>query len=69
MAIRLEVQPYCSECCDFEADVIKPEKTVRYDEEHFLVHTHQTDTIVRCKNAKRCEAIKRYLVNKTKEDK
>lgn len=65
MAIRLEIQPYCSECCDFEADVTKPErKRDGRDGEPYL-----SDTIIRCRNAKRCEAIKRYLVNKTKEDK
>lgn len=63
MAIRLEVQPYCSECCDFEADVTKPErKRNGSDGELYL-----SDTIVRCKNFKRCEAIRRYLTNHIKE--
>lgn len=68
MAIKLEVQPYCESCCDFEADVTKPEKTVRYDDRRFLVHTHQTDTIVRCKYANRCANLMRYLDRQTKED-
>lgn len=53
MAIKLEVQPYCSECCDFEADVTKPERVT--------ATVGRTDTIIKCKYAKRCEAIKRYL--------
>lgn len=61
MAIKLEVQPYCSECCDFEADVTKPERVTAmaygFDESMAV----RTDTIVRCKYAKRCVAIKRYL--------
>lgn len=65
MAIRLEVQEYCSECWDFTPDVIKPERTVLYGnlEAYF---TEQTDTIVRCKYAKRCENIKKYLSRQTK---
>lgn len=61
--IRLEVQRYCSECHDFEPDVTKPEK---YRDEH--LNLCQTDTIVQCRYAKRCEAIKRYLERKTKGD-
>mgnify|MGYP003289017354 CR=1 FL=1 len=64
--IRLEVKEYCSECCDFEADVTKPERqTARVFDmkqgDWVLATGGQTDTIVRCKYAKRCEAIKRYL--------
>lgn len=60
MAIKLEVQQYCSECLDFTPDVTKPErsKLYSYDGE---VHTIQTDTLVRCSYAKRCENIRRYL--------
>lgn len=66
MAIRLDVQPYCESCCDFEPDVTKPERETlcvrnpaNFSYEDIVVH--QTDTIVRCKYTKRCEAIKRYL--------
>ena len=59
--IRVDVQPYCSECCDFDPDITKPVKL-------FLDGTFmgdsaiaRTDTIIRCRHAKRCEAIKRYL--------
>lgn len=62
--IRLEVQPYCSECCDFDPDVIKPEKIIGSN--GFVI---VGDTIVRCSYAKRCEAIKRYLSKRTNEEK
>lgn len=60
MAITLDIREYCSECCDFEADVTKPERTVLYGDTGETI-TRQTDTIVHCRYAKRCEAIKRYL--------
>lgn len=62
--IRLEVQRYCSDCHDFEPDVTKPERLYRDDH----LNLCQTDTIVQCRYAKRCEAIKRYLERKTKGD-
>ena len=62
--IRLEVQPYCSECCDFDPDVIKPEKIIGSN--GFVM---VGDTIVRCSYTKRCEAIKRYLSKRTNEEK
>jgi hypothetical protein len=62
--IRLEVQPYCSECCDFDPDVIKPEKIICSN--GFVM---VGDTIVRCSYAKRCEAIKRYLSKRINEEK
>lgn len=68
MGIRLEVKPYCDSCLDFDADVTKPEKTTLYCDGSDPVLTIQLDTVVRCKYAKRCEAIKRYL-EKQKEDK
>ena len=61
--IRIEVQPYCDACCDFDPDVKKPEKMFYNDGAFF-----QSDTIIRCKNAKRCESIKRYLDSQTKKE-
>ena len=62
MAIRIEVKEYCSDCFDFEPDVTRPEKITAYlVETDEPAYTHQTDTIVRCRYAKRCEGIKRYL--------
>lgn len=65
--IRLDIQDYCASCCDFEPDVTKPVKsslaTILNDD--IVV---QSDTIVRCTHAKRCECIKRYLSQQLKGD-
>lgn len=55
--IRLEVQPYCESCLDFEPDVIRPVKAMSFTDEEILI----SDTIIRCEHAKRCENIRRYL--------
>ena len=59
--IRVDVQPYCSECCDFDPDITKPVKL--FLDGTFMSDSTvaRTDTIIRCSHAKRCEAIKRYL--------
>ena len=72
--IRLDIQPYCEQCCDFDPDVTKPVRNAIYSDdmskgpfpEQIVL---QTDTIVRCKNAKRCEHIKRYLEQQSRGDK
>lgn len=69
MAIRLDIQDYCSECCDFEADVTKPERTTVYTIAPSSARTYQSDTIIRCKYAKRCSNLLRYLTQSTKGDK
>lgn len=70
--IKLEVQEYCHNCLDFDADVLSPEKTVTTlytnDGESFE-HVDISDTIVRCKFRRRCEAIKRYLKKQPEEEK
>lgn len=58
--IRLDIQGYCKACCDFEPDVTKPERQLIQTNKGDAINI-QTDTIIRCKYAKRCEAIKRYL--------
>lgn len=63
--IRLEVQAYCSDCCDFDADVTKPRKE-QHDWDNRVV---QTDTIIHCKHANRCGNIRRYLERQLKEKK
>lgn len=55
--IRLEVEEYCENCLDFLPDVKKPGR----GEDFFGEDTVLGDTLVRCSNRKRCEAIKRYL--------
>lgn len=61
MAIRLVVQDYCSTCFDFDPDVTRPEKIPEYYFLDDITRTQITDTVVKCKNARRCENIKRYL--------
>ena len=65
--IRLDIQDYCASCCDFEPDVTKPVTssiaTILND-----VIVIQSDTVVRCAHAKRCECIKRYLSQQLKGD-
>ncbi len=56
------MQDYCQACLDFEPDVEKPTKI--YFGNGVI---EQTDTVVRCKYRKRCEGIKRYLEQETKE--
>lgn len=63
MAIKLEVKEYCSECCDFTADVTAPERIATPYNEDWMTEK-LTDTIVRCKNAKRCANLVRYLEKK-----
>lgn len=65
MAIKLDIQPYCESCCDFEADVTKPVKTSHYMLGEELVVKY-TDTVVKCKYANRCANLMRYLTKKNK---
>ena len=59
--IRIDVQPYCSECCDFDPDITKPVKLFLDGNLMSDSAVAKTDTIIRCSHAKRCEGIKRYL--------
>lgn len=61
--IRLEVQPYCQECLDFEADVDKAELI-----SDGSVRRLQSDTIVRYERRRRCESIRKFLEQKMKGD-
>ena len=65
--IRLDVQEYCASCCDFEPDVTKPVKSSLVSGLNEVIVV-QSDTIVRCTHAKRCECIKRYLSQQLKGD-
>lgn len=60
--IRIEVEDYCHQCLDFEADVTKPERLYIGIEDRVL-----GDTVVHCKYRKRCAAIKRFLEQQAKE--
>ena len=59
--IRIDVQPYCSECCDFDPDITKPVRLFLDGNLMSDSAVAKTDTIIRCSHAKRCEGIKRYL--------
>lgn len=60
--IRLDVQLYCELCREFEPDVTRPETLTTSD------GIYQTDTIISCRYAKRCENIKRYLARTNKNE-
>lgn len=62
MAIVIDVQTYCANCLDFEADVTKPAKVFSNNGEIIL-----GDTVVACRYAKRCENIKKFLARQEKE--
>lgn len=66
--IRLDIQPYCSECFDFEPDVKRPEKIRIDDPEEKQPIYIPSDTVVRCRWAKRCESIKRFLDAQIKKE-
>ena len=61
--IRLEVQPYCADCLDFEASVTEPQLIHVLGDDEVKA---KSDTIVRCKNARRCKALMRYLEKQLK---
>ena len=56
--IRVDVQEYCDCCWDFEPEVTRPMKYFKDGYDEITVG----DTIIRCTYAKRCEAIRRYLM-------
>lgn len=66
--IRLDISEYCNDCCDFEPDVTKPERRLVHTVNTDVVNV-QSDTVVRCKYAKRCESIKRYLERRAQQEK
>ena len=59
--IHLEVEKYCHECSDFEADV-------RSESVYSFNRCVGTDTTVRCTHRNRCEAIFRYLEREKNEN-
>ena len=59
--IKLDIQPYCEDCVNFEADVETNIYYVYFDEKQIV-------SSVRCKNRKICENIKRYLERRTGND-
>lgn len=65
--IKLEVEPYCHECPDFDPDLQRPEQEVLYSREpgsgRPTSYVRISDTIVRCKYRIRCQKIQEYLGN------
>ena len=56
--IRIDVEGYCHNCLDFEADVTKPVRDI-----HDNVWS---DTVIQCEYRKRCAGIRRYLEQQSK---
>ena len=62
--IKVEVEEYCHNCMDFEADVTKPERLYSLSGDDVVF----SDTVIHCKYRKRCAGIIRYLDRQTKEN-
>ena len=62
MSIKLNVEEYCQDCLDFEADVTKPTRMYADDD---VVRSYRR-IVVRCKYRKRCANQIRYLEQKLK---
>ena len=60
--ITLNIQKYCHECPDFEADVRKQ------DTADFHIGHVWHDTLISCAHRNRCYEIKKYLENKENEN-
>lgn len=61
--IRLEIQPYCDNCLNFDPDVKEPQRFYCGSDA-----VSQTDTVIRCSHRNECERLLRYLKNATKEE-
>lgn len=61
--IKVEVEGYCHACLDFSPDVIKPQRVLADNGDYVF-----TDTIIQCEHKKRCQNIKRYLEQKSREE-
>lgn len=55
--IRLELQPYCDSCLEFEPDVQKPDSFYAGGEVYFT----SGDTVIRCEHRDKCERIRKFL--------
>lgn len=61
--IRLDIQPYCEDCIDFDPDVTRNDSVCFCDN----VGAIRPDTVIRCSRRIRCAGIKRYLEKKARE--
>lgn len=60
--IKLDLEPYCQECLQFEPEVEKP--VVYYGDQEVY---YGGDTIIRCESRYICKRIKNYLEEREKE--
>lgn len=62
--IILDVEPYCNDCEEFDADVKRPQHL--YD--GFGQVFEKTDTIIRCEHRNLCKSLCRHLREKKDND-
>ena len=62
--IKLEVEKYCENCPEFEADV---DKTSYISSSMQSIHESFCNTVITCEHSERCRVIMDYL-SKEKED-
>ena len=60
--ISLEVKPHCHECLEFTPDT--ENASIQYLGDMRIV----SDTTIRCKHRRRCEAIRKYLEDQMKSE-
>lgn len=62
MSISLNIEEYCEDCSDFEADVEKIRK-IRVGDFDDFDDSFRCITTVECKNKDRCKSMYYYLLN------
>ena len=69
MSIKLDVDPWCQNCPDFEANVERKKESYycHYENDRKTVSQYLADTTITCVNRDRCYAIKHYF-EKEKEN-
>ena len=67
--IKLDIEEYCHNCPDFEADVDKIEISTPHKTFDPLVVKEDItyETVIKCKNRKRCSMIAGYFSNSRNE--
>ena len=67
--IDLEVESYCSQCPEFEADVKKESFVAEDYEDMYIIERTITNTSVTCKHRTRCLGMVEYLKGEIKREK
>lgn len=62
--IILDVEPYCNDCEEFDADVKRPQHLYGA----FGEVVEKSDTIIRCKHRNLCKSLCRHLREKKDND-